>query len=286
MITIDTTEQSGWKLQPAQLESCLSKLSNKPKMLLLNYHNNPVGNTFNDSELAALADIARRRDVIVLADEIYGELTFGKKHKTIASWYPEGTIISSGLSKWCGAGGWRLGHFVIPKELEPIADAMTDVASETYTSTSTPIQFAAVAAYTPDSGVADYVQNSLILLKHICGFCHRHLIKIKLSCPLPEGGFYCFPNFEHYRNNLMRRGIISSQQLCTTLLSQTGSALLPGIAFGRPAQELTARLSFVDFDGANAHKIIESRGVSQISAADIAPKIVKALNLLEEWLNS
>jgi aspartate aminotransferase len=74
----------------------------------------------------------------LLSDEIYGELIFDGKHLSIAKFYPEGTIISSGLSKWCGAGGWRLGTFTFPSSLSWLLEAMASMASETFTSTSAP----------------------------------------------------------------------------------------------------------------------------------------------------
>lgn len=91
-----------------------------------------------------IAEIARKYEIIILSDEIYGQLHFKGGHVSIARYYPEGTIVSSGLSKWCGTGGWRLGTFSFPKELDWLLEAMTTVASETYTSVGTPIQFAAV----------------------------------------------------------------------------------------------------------------------------------------------
>ena len=80
---------------------------------------------------------------------------------SIARYYPERTIVSSGLSKWCGAGGWRLGTFTFPAELTWLLDAMSAAASETYTSVSAPIQYAAVTGVTDDdAGIASGVQRA------------------------------------------------------------------------------------------------------------------------------
>jgi len=100
-------------------------------------------------ELEELAAVARRFGVILLSDEIYGQLHHQGAHVSVARFYPEGTIISSGLSKWCGAGGWRLGTFTFPGELRWLLDAMASVASETYTSTCAPIQYAASSQVEP-----------------------------------------------------------------------------------------------------------------------------------------
>lgn len=85
----------------------------------------------------------------MISDEIYGMTTFDMNHCSIARYYPEGTIISTGISKWAGAGGWRLGFFAFPKQLHWLRDAMVAVASESYTSVSAPIQYASCLAFQP-----------------------------------------------------------------------------------------------------------------------------------------
>ena len=95
--------------------------------------------------------------MIVLSDEIYGRLHHTGEHVSIGRYYSEGSIISSGLSKWCGAGGWRLGTFVFPPQLDWLATAMAAVASETYTSVSAPIQHAAIRAFEGDAEIEQYL---------------------------------------------------------------------------------------------------------------------------------
>ena len=85
--------------------------------------------------------------MIILSDEIYSALTFDDQYKSISNYYPEGTIVSTGLSKWCGAGGWRLGFFAIPKELKELKQSLKILCSESFTSVSAPIQHAAIEAY-------------------------------------------------------------------------------------------------------------------------------------------
>ena len=144
---IETASENDWKLQPQDLERLCARDPGRPRIVVLNYPNNPTGHTYSASELQLLGEVARRYRVIVLSDEIYGEIHHQGEHVSIARYYPEGTIISTGLSKWCGAGGWRLGAFTYPHHLGWLLDAMAVVASETYTSTSAPIQFAAVTAF-------------------------------------------------------------------------------------------------------------------------------------------
>jgi aspartate aminotransferase len=133
---LHTSEAAGWRLQPEQLEALCVEDPGRPRIIVLNYPGNPTGGTYTPAELEALADVARAHEVVVLSDEIYGELHHRGEHVSIERFYSDGTIVSSGLSKWCGAGGWRLGTFAFPGALRWLLDAMAAVASETFTSTS------------------------------------------------------------------------------------------------------------------------------------------------------
>jgi aspartate aminotransferase len=114
---LPTRSDNRWLLTPQELEKLCKKDPSKPRIVILNYPNNPTGCSYSETELKELADVASYYNLIILSDEIYGELNFTGSHVSIARYYPEGTIISSGLSKWCGAGGWRLGTFTFPSSL-------------------------------------------------------------------------------------------------------------------------------------------------------------------------
>lgn len=255
---INTLEENEWLLMPEELESICKEDPNKPRLLILNYPNNPTGGTYNEQELKDLAYVARKYKVLMLSDEIYGETNHQGNHVSIAKFYPEGTVISSGLSKWCGAGGWRLGTFAFPDTLEWLLSSMASVASETFTSTSAPIQYAAVRAFRLGIDIERYLWNSRKILRGIGGQLYKILTDGDVRAAFPKGGFYMFPNFENYRESLRNKGIIRPEQLCQRLLNDTGVAILPGTAFGRPEFELTARLSYVDFDGARALSALET----------------------------
>ena len=153
---IKTDATTNWHITPDELEKICQNSQLMEKLLILNSPNNPSGTTH--SNLESLAKIVKKNNIIVLSDEIYAELDFSGHYKSISHYYPEGTIISSGLSKWCGAGGWRIGYIAFPEELKHIKDMVRNVASETYTSVSAPIQFAAIKAYTEDHN--QYLINS------------------------------------------------------------------------------------------------------------------------------
>jgi aspartate aminotransferase len=249
---INTTEKNKWRLTPNELDKICRKDNNRPRIVILNYPSNPTGVTYPTSELKELATVAKKYKVILLSDEIYGELNFEGKHVSIAKFYPEGTIISGGLSKWCGAGGWRLGTFTFPQSLSWLMDAMASVASETFTSTSAPIQYAAIRAFRGGVDIERYLCNTRRILKALGLKIHKELNKSHILSPTPEGGFYLFVNFKKYSSSLKKRNITSSEELTKQLLEDTGVAVLPGTAFGRPSDELTARIAYVDFDGAKA----------------------------------
>jgi aspartate aminotransferase len=247
-----TSATDGWRLSPEQLDSFCAADDGRPRIVVLNYPSNPTGGSYTLEELHQLAEVARRRRVVLLSDEIYGELHHRGQHVSIARFYPEGTIVSSGLSKWCGAGGWRLGTFVFPASMHWLLDAMAAVASETYTSTSAPIQYAAVRAFLGGMRIERYLVSSRRILSALGRAITSHLRETGVDVGSPRGAFYLFPDFGPLREVLAGRRITDSVTLCERLLQETGVAILPGADFGRSPEELTARIAYVDFDGARA----------------------------------
>jgi aspartate aminotransferase len=285
---LDTAAENDWRLMPDELDRVCREDPGRPRIVILNYPSNPTGDSYTLDELRELAKVARRYKVILLSDEIYGELHHRGQHVSIARFYPEGTIISGGLSKWCGAGGWRLGTFVFPHGLRWLLDAMAVVASETYTSTSAPIQYAAVRAFQGGTEIERYLHHSRRVLRAL----GRHIWRrLKVSCANlcePVGGFYLFPNLAPQRERLAERGIRDSPTLCARLLEETGVATLPGTAFGRPAGELTLRLAYVDFDGARtrlaAAELPSGEEIDSEFLALYCPNVVQGIDAACRWL--
>ncbi len=285
--TIHTDASSRWNISAAQLEAHCADEPERPRILILNYPNNPTGLTYTTEELEALARVAQRHGVVLLSDEIYGETHHRGLHESIARWYPEGTIISSGLSKWCGAGGWRLGTFTFPEQLRWLRQAMTSVASETYTSTSAPIQYAAVRAFRGGADIEAYLEASRKVLAALGNRIASRLNDAEIATHPPEGGFYLFPDFGSLREPLLRRGIGDSAELCRRALGETGVAFLPGSDFGRPVEELTARLAYVDFDGGAALEGVSRLGPDDTITAgflqEYCPRVTTAVERLCDW---
>ncbi|WLD59459.1 pyridoxal phosphate-dependent aminotransferase [Salinispirillum sp. LH 10-3-1] len=257
---LQTTAADHWRLSAAQLDAfCRSRTNpDVPLILVLNYPGNPSGTSYSADELGALAEVMRAHGVLVISDEIYGMLHHKGEHRSLAQWYPEGTLVTGGLSKWCGAGGWRLGVMHVPAALEDsLLPRLFGVASETWSCVAAPIQHAAIKAYEYGPDIQAFVQHQRTLLQEIGNTAADRLNKAGIDTAAPEGGFYLFPDFGRFRTQLAQRGINGSDTLCAALLEEAGVALLPGTAFGMLEEELVARLAYVNFDGKNPEPVYQ-----------------------------
>ncbi len=284
---LPTQAKNGWCLEAERLDALCRVAPDQPRLLILNYPANPGGTSFTEAAQRQLAEVARRHGVLVRADEIYGLLDHEGEHASIARFYPEGTILSSGLSKWCGAGGWRLGVFVVPRRLRRLTDAMAAVASETYTTVSAPIQYAAVAAYRGGEDIEAFLRQSRRILGALGGWAAARLRRAGVAVVEPHGGFYLFPDFSATRR---RAGDASSVELCERLLDETGVALLPGSDFGRPSEELTTRLAYVNFDGgralAEAERVPLSQPLGEAYLRACCGETLAAIERICDWVES
>jgi Aspartate/tyrosine/aromatic aminotransferase len=157
---LHTKRENNWFPCGDQIEKIILKDKSKNYLLFLNSPNNPSGQVCD--KLEEISEITKKYNFIILSDEIYLELTFSKNYKSISSYCPEKTIVSTGLSKWFGAGGWRLGYFIIPDELNNIKNMINVLASETFYAVSAPIQYAAIKAYENDH--SKYITKSTNIL--------------------------------------------------------------------------------------------------------------------------
>ena len=277
---LNTTAKTNWHLSPQTLDELCKKLQIETKLLILNSPNNPSGTIHGD--LKTLAKVSKKHDIIIIADEIYAELDFTGEYKSLTHYYPEGTIISSGLSKWCGAGGWRLGTFIFPNELDHIRQTLRSVVSETFTAVSAPIQYAAIKAYTED--YSNYLDHSRKILNCIATYVYNELTESGLDCQKPQGGFYMLCDFSNVIT--ISNEISNSTLLTKKILKDTGFAMLPGSDFGINENHLITRIAFVDFDGKQALDLANNQShLSEEFLKKACPNIVNGINELKDWIS-
>jgi len=289
---LHTSFEDKWHIRADRLSELLEgeKDTYRPRLLVLNYPGNPDGLTYIANELKEIAEVAREYELILLSDEIYGQLHHRGGHVSVARFYPEGTIISSGLSKWCGAGGWRLGTFTFPRSLDWLMDAMAAVASETYTSVSAPIQYAAIEAFRGSMVIERYLWHARRILSVLGQKCYRMLSDAGVRLHSPEGAFYMFPDFSPFALELAKKNIKTSKQLCERLFQETAVAMLPGRVFERPCEELTARISYINFSGSKSLAASETIAIHHELPAEFiqahCEETLRGMEILTEWLTS
>lgn len=287
---IPASPDNNWRMSPELLDMVCRDDPDRPRIVILNYPSNPTGNTYPIERLKLLAQVAKKYKVILISDEIYGMINHNGQHVSIARYYPEGTIVSSGLSKWCGAGGWRLGTFSFPPSLRWLLDAMASAASETFTSTSAPIQHAAVTAFEGNPEIDEYLKQSRRILKALAKYMTEAFDAANIKVPQADGGFYLFPDFSFYREKMNQRGIFTSSEMCNAILNDTGVAMLPGSEFGLASGELVSRMAYVDFNGTEALKAATGEWADKKLNSHFpelfCPKITDGTKALVNWLKN
>lgn len=227
-VIINTKAENGFKLTADELRQAIT---NKTKLLVLPYPNNPTGAILEREELERLADVLKDTNIAVLSDEIYAELTYGKRHVSIASidGMRERTIIASGFSKAYAMTGWRLGYLCAP---ETWIKQMTKLHQYAIMCAPTVSQFAAVEAL--KNGDEDIAQMFAEYNRRRV-FIAEGLERIGLPVMMPEGAFYIYPYIGGFG--------LTSEEFCQRLLMEEKCAIVPGTAFGE-CGEGYARISY------------------------------------------
>jgi len=273
---IQTKSENNWFPTAQEIEDVIKKDKEKKYLIFLNSPNNPSGQLCTN--LNEISELTKKYNLYFLSDEIYSELTFEDNYQSISNFCPENTIISTGLSKWCGAGGWRLGYFILPNSLLEITNQLKVLASETFSSVSSPIQYAAIVAHEND--YKNYINHSKNILKGVGNYVYENLKSNNVLINKPQGGFYLLPEF-------INKKFSSSTELCNNILKETGVALLPGSDFGFLEKKMLARLSYTDFDGENFMKNTDrNEEINYDIIKKYAPKIIEGTNRLKDWSNN
>ena len=227
-VFLETVPEDNFKLTPERLRAAITP---RTKLLVLPFPNNPTGAILTYEELEAIAEVLRGTDIMVLSDEIYAELTYGRTHTSIAT-VPdmrERTIVASGFSKAYAMTGWRLGYIAAPS---PMAAEMLKLHQYAIMCAPTASQFAAVEAMrNGDDDVAmmreEYDRRRSFLL--------AGLRELGIDCFEAEGAFYLYPYIGKFG--------LSSDEFCERLLHEGRCAIVPGTAFG-DVGEGYARISY------------------------------------------
>ncbi len=279
IIKIPTSFKERWRICPAAIQDSARMKKHQASILILNYPGNPDGLTYSEEELKNIAMAAKAQNMLVISDEIYGFLNHAGNHRSLANYYPHKTITTTGLSKWCGAGGWRLGAaFVHGSEQDELMQSMIGIGSETYSCAPVPVQIAAKTAYRSFEEIKPYLERQGGILSQIGAFCSLHLTEAGIRTHSPQGGFYLFPDFSLHKTNLEARGITTSALLCKRLLEETGVALLPASAFGFEPEFLAARLAYVDFT--------EPHGNGTLQVPRDCPRVAEGIDKIISWIQA
>jgi aminotransferase len=221
-------EKNNFKLTADQLRKAIT---DKTKLLILPFPNNPTGSIMTKEDLEPIATILRDTNILVLSDEIYAELTYGVHHVSIASLpgMRERTIIASGFSKAYAMTGWRIGYTLAPKE---ITYQMFKIHQYAIMCAPTTSQFAGVEAMKNGDEDIEFMKEEYNRRRL---YIINGLRSIGLSVFEPQGAFYVFPKIGDYG--------MSSDEFCTRLLHEHGVAIVPGSAFGSCGEGF-ARISY------------------------------------------
>lgn len=249
IIDVATDDNDHHTLTPQALTDALERARGQgadARILIVNTPSNPTGGMFAREDVEALAMWCREHAITLISDEIYAELAHGwREHISPAIFYPEGCIVTGGLSKAFSAGGWRLGYAALPggEAGARLMNALRALASEVWSSASTPVQAAAVAAYSLHPDLERYVRRAARLHGYGTHQLYETLTTLGALCPRPAGGFYLYPDFAPWRARLAALNIHTSDDLARYLLDEWDIATLPGSAFGEHPTALRLRLA-------------------------------------------
>ena len=213
-------------------EQIKEKLTDRTKLVIMSYPNNPTGAVLRHSDLEEIAAVLRDRNLIVLSDEIYSELTYGGiRHESIASMpgMKDKTIVVNGFSKTFSMTGWRLGYAVGPK---PVIQVMTKIHQSAIMCAPTTSQEAGIRAMTDCDEDVKAMHDEYDQRRQ---YCVRRLNGMGLHTFEPQGAFYVFPD--------IRISGMTSDEFCNTLLKEQKVAIIPGSTFGESGEGF-ARISY------------------------------------------
>lgn len=227
-VTVRLLSENGFKLTASQLRAAITE---RTKLLVLPFPNNPTGACLRESELRELASVLAETNICVLSDEIYAELTYGSRHVSIAAieGMRERTVVVNGFSKAYAMTGWRLGYTLAP---EWITKQMAKVHQFGIMCAPTTSQYAAIEALKNGDGDIEYMKGEYEGRRRLIV---TELERIGIDTFMPEGAFYVFAD--------IRKFGMTDEEFCEKLLYEKHCAIVPGSAFGESGKGF-ARLSY------------------------------------------
>ena len=216
-VVIELEEKDNFKLTPEKL---LEKITDKTKILVMPFPNNPTGAIMTKEDLAPIVDIIIEKDLFVISDEIYSELTYGTDHVTIAEFpgMKDRTILINGFSKSYAMTGWRLGYAAAPHR---ILEQMLKIHQFAIMCAPTTSQYAAVSALRDGDNDVQMMREAYDQRRR---FVLHAFKEMGLDCFEPEGAFYAFPSIKRFG--------MTSDEFATRFLREEKVAVVPGTAFG------------------------------------------------------
>ncbi|MFE3640627.1 pyridoxal phosphate-dependent aminotransferase [Streptomyces sp. NPDC059169] len=226
--------------EPAALRATLRRAradGHDPRLLVLTLPDNPTGTLAPPALVRQLAALAREEDLLIVSDEIYRDVV----HDPVATPFlspaevaPERTVVTSGLSKTLGIGGWRIGvaRFPAGETGARLRDAVVSVASEVWSTLAGPLQQVAEYAFAEPPEIAERLRAGARLHGAVAREVHRIAVGAGALCRPPAGGFYVYPDFQPLRETLARQGVTDSATLARRLLDESGIVVLAGHLLG------------------------------------------------------
>jgi aminotransferase len=217
-VYLPTTAKQGFKIIPNVLDRACNK---KTKGIILNYPSNPTGSTYTKKELEAINKVCKKHGLVVISDEVYGDLTYTGDHVPYPSLKSaqNNTVYLNGFSKAYAMTGWRVGYACGPKQ---IIAAMTKIHQYTILCASIVSQMACCEALQSGKTSVEMMKKEYDRRRH---FMHENLNQIGLECDMPQGAFYIFP--------CVKKSGLNSLEFANKLLKQQKVAVVPGVAFGK-----------------------------------------------------
>jgi aspartate aminotransferase len=284
-----------YKIQPNYLDKFLSEIHKEQHLLVLNNPHNPTGNVYTEGELEEIAEVCRKHNTLVVADEIYALTTYDfSQFTSMGLIYPEGTFVTNGLSKDRSSGGYRLGSCILPDNCpKKLEEDFKKVAATVYTNVSTPTQFAAITAYQPNEEIEEYFRITRKIHRIMGRFMSDGFNRVDgVKATVPTGGFYFFADFNQLSKDLRRNGVSNSNELADSLISHPHHiAVVTGDAVGIEPDDFGARIAFVDYDGKSAYENFKKSPPKTKSdetefVKQNAPRMVRGIEALKSYVES